>query len=70
MTPDLARSPNRAHDTDTIADTRWYTTLPKPNPVAVSDAGGPNSPIANCVNHADFIESDWASRHGYPCRTS
>ena len=60
MTPDLFRFPNRAHDTDTIAERRWYTTLPKPNPVAVSDAGGPNSPIANHLSYANVMGSDWA----------
>ena len=70
MTPDLARSPNRAHDADTNPMGRWYTTLPKPDLTDGLDAGGPNSPIANCLDHADLIERDWAMRHGYPCRTS
>ena len=60
MTPDLARFPDRAHDTDTIAERRWYTTLPKPNPVAVSDAGGPYSPMANRLSYANLMGSDWA----------
>ena len=58
MTPDLARLPNRATDPDTIAERRWYTTLP--NPVAVSDAGGPHSPIANRLSYANLMGSDWA----------
>ena len=60
MTPDLARSPNRAHDADSGPMGRWYTMLPKPDPIAGSDAGGPNSPIAKRPNHANLIEGDWA----------
>ena len=70
MTPDLARDPNRAHDVVPNPMGRWYTMLPEPDPIAGSDAGGPHSHIANCLYHADFIKSDWASRHEYPCRTS
>jgi hypothetical protein len=60
MTPDLARFPNRAHDTDTIAERRWCTTLLKPKPVAVSNAGGLDSPIANHHSYANVMGSDWA----------
>ena len=69
MTPDLTRSSNRAHGVATGSMGRWYTTLPEPDPSAGSDAGGPNSPIADCLDHANLIESDWAKRHGYPYRT-
>ena len=50
MTPDLARLPNRANDAATIPMGRWDTTLPKPDPVADSDAGGPDSPIATRIH--------------------
>ena len=60
MTPDQACDPNRAHDVAPNSMGRWYTTLPEPDPIARSDAGGPNSPIATRVDNADLIESDWA----------
>ena len=60
MKPDLARFPNRAHDIATNLMGRRYATLPEPDPIAGLDAGGPNSPIAIRLDHADLIESDWA----------
>jgi len=70
MTPDLARLPNRANDAATIPMGRWDTTLPNPDPIADSDAGGPDTPIATRLGYADLMGSDRALRHGYPCRTS
>ena len=60
MTPDQARDPNRAHDVAPNSMGRWYSTLPEPDPIARSDAGGPNSPIANRLSYANVMGSGQA----------
>ena len=60
MTPDLARFPNHADDIAANPMGRWHTTLSESDPTSGSDAGGPNSPIADCLDHANLTESDWA----------